>query len=136
MPDLSDLHLCVEPSLIDRLRKNISDNMPTGSHRERARAWATLARRCQSASEAHQRVADERDATRQLVRSFAPAYRSAVLGALKQEGLPGRALTAQEQGDEYVWTGRFYRGLTPFELRSGRTFEPTLDELTEDEQTP
>lgn len=70
------------PALFKRLQQNIIDNMPSGSHRARAVGWRKLARRCEAAADAHEKVADQRDETRLLVRSFAPAYRQAALDAL------------------------------------------------------
>lgn len=75
------------PSLFKRLQQNIIDEMPTGSHRARAEAWRKLARRCDAAADAHQSTADQREATRRIVNSFAPAYRQAALSGL-QRGVP------------------------------------------------
>lgn len=82
--NIEDLHLPPEfgPSLFARLRQNIVDNMPTGSHQARADAWRRLARRCDAAADAHAAVVQRRQETRRIVRSFAPAYRQAALDAL------------------------------------------------------
>lgn len=69
-------------SLFARLRQNIVDNMPTGSHQARADGWRKLARRCDAAADAHAAVVQQRQETRRIVRSFAPAYRQAALDAL------------------------------------------------------
>jgi hypothetical protein len=91
MKDVSDAVVSagrrLGPSLLKRLQQNIIDEMPTGSHRARAEAWRKLARRCDAAADAHQATADQREATRRIVNSFAPAYRQAALSGL-QRGVP------------------------------------------------
>lgn len=69
-------------SLFARLRQNIVDNMPTGSHQARADGWRRLARRCDAAADAHAAVVQQRQETRRIVQAFAPAYRQAALDAL------------------------------------------------------
>lgn len=69
-------------SLFARLQQNIVDNMPTGSHQARADGWRKLARRCDAAADAHAALVMQRQETRRIVQSFAPAYRQAALDAL------------------------------------------------------
>lgn len=57
-----DLPLDIGRALYRRLRQNIVDEMPTGSHRARAIAWDELAARCTTAARLHREIADARDA--------------------------------------------------------------------------
>lgn len=65
--------------LFKRLQQLIIDEMPTGEHRERARAWRALARRCLKAADKHDATAERRELTERTVRAFAPEYRQHVL---------------------------------------------------------
>jgi hypothetical protein len=65
-----------------RMRQLVIDEMPTGTHRERARLWRKLAARCLHTADKHEAVADQREKTARVVRSFAPAFRQTALDAI------------------------------------------------------
>lgn len=69
-------------SMYQRQRQLIIDNMPSGTHRMRALLWRRLAARCLEAADKHEAVADRRENTARVVRSFAPAFRQTALEAI------------------------------------------------------
>jgi len=69
-------------SIYERQRQLIIDNMPSGTHRVRAKQWRRLAVRCLEAADKHETVADRREKTARVVRSFAPAFRQTALEAI------------------------------------------------------
>lgn len=70
------------PIMYRNMRQLIIDEMPCGEHRERARLWRKLAARCLEAADKHDAVADRREKTARVVRSFAPPFREAALQAI------------------------------------------------------
>jgi hypothetical protein len=70
------------PIMYRNMRQLIIDEMPSGTHRERARLWRKLAARCLEAADKHEATADRREKTARVVRSFAPAFRQTALDAI------------------------------------------------------
>lgn len=112
------------PSLKARLQQLIADEMPAGSHRARAHAWAALARRCDRASLKHLECAERAEATLRQVERFAPAYRQAVVDFIKAGGKIKLTDTA---------TGQPYEGgVTVTPEMSPAEFARTLDGCVRD----
>lgn len=142
---LAGLH-ALGPSLFDRLRQLIIDEMPTGEHLERAAAWRRLGERCFKTAEKHQKTAEKRQETKRILSGFAPQYRQQVLDTLIAGGDPvalkelqqqsqapaygdpengtWRPLSQGERSTRQVYTRQGVRWLTEQEQRDGRTAEP------------
>jgi hypothetical protein len=72
----------IGPAMFRNMQKLIADEMPCGEHRLRARLWRRLAARCLKAADKHDAVADRREKTARVVRSFAPPFRQTALEAI------------------------------------------------------
>jgi len=67
-------------------RRNIINEMPTGTHKARAIAWRVLADRCLKAAKKHEAVAERRREVRAYAGNFAPEFRESAIRT--KYGLP------------------------------------------------